>query len=735
METKMKLTKLALACALTGALAACGGGSDKATGDGGSGATTRTLAGFAAKGLIKNGIVEVFSYDAAGKKSALPLVTTRTLTDGSYTLNLGSNTGLFTIEVRADANTTMADEVSNQDIPMPQNLTLRSLVQLDSAAGAAITGFVTPFTDMLVTAAANASGGLTSANIATAKSGVIAILGFDPLKTKPINVNSAAAAAATDPSEQLQSLALAALSRLANDGSLGCTEATLAEKIKCVVTATAGSASLQNGKLSLPNSNALAAALQKVTADTSINKTALKSLDGITIFPKDTVTVAPVVANPIAAAKALFASLRTNIQALSDAFNNGSAAQSVNVLKANFDAAIAPLDQDLADWVLISDKGVTLFNNYMNNGKVGASNTQLFSNGAPVGKCTLYSNAASTVEVTGGASANNVFCRLTKVTIAQSPFKQFTKTIKLTPTGTTGFGYTTRARLETDGVVATTGLDGTGTVSFAKTGNTTATLAINGDMPARTNSMGGAITDKETWNVNFARTLEADASTTKYAVSGDITAVKDGLAISAIALQDGSFIRAVGQTLQEVQLLLDIAGNGSKITGTLYLGQPSADKLGGNIIPTLVRFTGSFSNGGAEFFDGALTAQSFNYANYDGSAATTSANFVNASVSFTGSAKIPGHPDLALALRASQPAFNVAAFSGQYNDGSNIVLVNSTNATGTQIVNVLSTNGVAMRFVAGVNKVDVTKNDSIIASFNRATGLINYTDGSIESLK
>jgi hypothetical protein len=40
-----------------------------------------------------------------------------------------------------------------------------------------------------------------------------------------------------------------------------------------------------------------------------------------------------------------------------------------------------------------------------------------------------------------------------------------------------------------------------------------------------------------------------------------------------------------------------------------------------------------------------------------------------------------------------------------------------------------------MRFVAGANKVDVTKNDSIIASFNRSSGLINYTDGSIESLK
>jgi hypothetical protein len=731
----MKLTKLALACTLTGALVACGGGGSSAVDNGGSG-TTRTLAGVAAKGLIKNGIVEVFSYDAAGKKSALPLVTTRTsTTDGSYSVNLGNNIGLFTIEVSADASTTMADEVSHQDIPMPIGLTLRSLVQLDVASDTAIKGYVTPFTDMLVTAAANASGGLTTANVAAAQTGVIAMLGFNPLSTKPINADSDAAGAVTDPAEQLQSLALAAISRLASDGSLGCAQATVSEKIKCVVAATTGAVNLQDGAFSIPLTAqaALAAALKTVAADPAVNKTPLKTLDDQVTFSQASVPTTGTIENPIAAARALFASLRSNIQAWSDA--GAASDNSVNVMKANFDAAIAPLDQDLADWVLISDSGVAMLNNYVNNGNTGASNAPVYGNSNKVGDCFLYSDANSNVEVANHAAVDNVFCRLNKVTISGT--QKFTKTIKLTPVAgsTTNFGYAARARMETNGVPATTGIAGTGTVSFAKTGNTTTTIAIAGDMPARTNHLGVAITDKETWNVNFARTLEADNVTTNYTVSGGIIAYKAGVAISAITLKDGSFIRAVDQAPQEVQLLLDVAGHGSKVAGTLYLNNFSAAKTDNNVIPTVVRFTGSFSNGGAEFFNGALTAQLFNYASYDSNAADSAQNFLKTSVSFAGIAKIPGRPDLTLTLRASEPAFGVQAFSGNYNDGANGLLVNSTNATGKQIVDVSSTNGVAMQFVAGVNKVDVKKNNSVIASFDQSSGNISYTDGSFESLK
>lgn len=798
----MKLTKLALTCALTGALVACGGGSNSSTveSSGSIGEITRTLDGVAAKGLIKNGIVEVYSYDANGQKSAQPLVMTRTsVTDGSYSLNLGNNIGLFTIEVSADASTTMADEVSHKDIAMPIGMTLRSLVQLDSASVTAIKGHVTPFTDMLVTAAESA-GGLTTANVAAAQSGVITMLGFNPLTTKPINADSDAAGTVMDQSEQLQSLALAAISKLANDGSLGCTQPTVSEKIKCAVAATTGLVTLQDGAFSIPLTAqaALDTALKTVVADPSINKTPLKTLDGKTTFSQASVSTSGTIENPVAAAKALFASLRTNIQAWTDAFNGGAAAQSASALKADFDAAIAPLDQDLADWILLSVRGTALFNDYMagkSRNYVDVYQSVVASGSTPnspyyfgakyIGTCAVYANAnvtPTTLLATTTSDAKSVFCALSRAQVPGSekldPTKaikytsqQFTKSIVLVPvTGLAGgqkFTYESRARMETahynkdqygnkidffrDDIKLTIGNYGpteraNGTISFAMDGMVVTNATFDGDMPARTNSFGVAITDKETWNVNFTRTPET-ASVNKYALSGKITAYKDGASISAIELKNGSLIRALElenanqtftlESIKEVNLALAVTSKDSKVVGTLSLDDFSADKKSINVIPTSLKFVGSFNNAGAEFFNGTLIAKTSNYASYDSNAADSNENFLKASVSFAGIAKIPNRPDLKLSLSANNPMFNTQAFTGQYDDGANVIMVKTTNATttGAQFVDISSANGVTVQFVSGATTINVKKNNSVIASFDQSTGMISYTDGSFESLK
>ncbi len=774
----MKLTKLALACALTSALAACGGGgSDAVVSDTGT-PTTRTLAGVAAKGLIKNGVVKVYAYSADGIKSATPIATTRTAADGSYSVSLGSNIGLFTVEVSADADTIMADEFSG-DIPMPVGMTLRSLIQLDSAASTAVKGYVTPFTDMLVTAAANATGGLTAANAASAQSGVTTMLGFNPLTTKPINSNSADAAAATDSSEKLQSVTLAALSKIANDptNSLGCA-GTVGEKIDCVVKATTGLATLKDGKLSIPLTAQVAVrtASEAVVANPAVNKTALATLDGQTTFTQAEVPTSSTVVNPIAAAKALFASLRSNINAWADAVKGGALSNSAVAMKADFDTAIAPLDKDLADWILISERGVVFYKNYVDGGNSGASNQAVLQDGNEIGKCFLYADAAATTEVTSGVAANNVFCRLTKAPVAGTESslvhttsatppvttnltrQQFTKAIQLTPVGssTTSFTYTAKARMETayfnrngSGNVinlsindnkTTIGTAGTGTIAYTKDANTLTGAAIVGDMPARTDSMGVKITDKETWNVSYARTPEA-GGVIKYALSGAITAFNGGAAVGSVALQDGSFIRAVplngeivSQGVKEVNLALAVAGADSTVAGTLSLSNFSTDKSGSNYIPTDLKFVGSFTNASSEFFNGTLTAKAANYAAYDSSLPDSATNFVKASGSFVGIFRIPARPDLKLTLSASNPEFNVANFSGQYEDGTNTILISSSNAS-PKVINIASANGVSVQFNEGVNSADVMKNSSKIATFDRATGIITYNDGSFESLK
>ncbi len=776
----MKLTKLTLACALTGALVACGGSSNNTVDSGGGDSgTTRTLAGVAAKGLIKNGIVEVFSYDAAGKKSALPLVTVRTSTiDGSYSVDLGNNIGLFTIEVRADVATTMADEVSHRDIPMPTDLILRSLVQLDNKAGAAIKGYVTPFTDMLVTAAESA-GGLTTANVAAAQTGVFKMLGFDPLSTKPINADSAAATAATDPAEQLQSLALAAISRLASDGGLGCAQATISEKIKCVVDTTTGSASLKDGKLSISLTAQVAIydALAAVVADPTVNKTKLDTLNGQTTFSQASVSTSSTVENPIAAAKALFASLRTNIQAWSDAFNGGASAQSASALKSDFDAAIAPVDQNLADWMLMSERGITFFNDYVagkgaNSATIFRSNSESFQNySQPLGGCTVYSDTTFVTQANKPSEARSVSCSLMSRSSyvpgiydqngGSYTFTGMTKSIRLLPVSgsTTHFTYTSRTRVTTTqytysnvypytstststpyGTVGDYGPTGfaEGTISFAMSGSAVTGATINGFMPARTNDAGVAITDQEAWNVNYARTLEADNVTTKYALSGDITAFKGGVAVGSVTLQDGSFIRAISdkgtQDVKQVNLALAVTSKDSKVVGTLSLNDFSSDKKNTNVIPTSLKFIGSFNNAGTEFFNGTLTAKTSNYASYDSNAVDSAENFLKASVALTGIARISNRPDLSLTVSARNIAFESYAYTGRYDDGSNTVLINSTSANPKEL-KITSSNGVSIQLKDGINTVNVMKNNSIIASFDQATGIINYIDGSGESLK
>ena len=381
--------------------------------------------------------------------------------------------------------------------------------------------------------------------------------------------------------------------------------------------------------------------------------------------------------------------------------------------------------------------------------------------------------SGNTVPASTPSDAKSVFCRLNKTPVAgtatpvegqsnQFVGQQFTKTILMVPVAgqTQSFTYGSRARMElvqytkdqygnksnfTILETATIGSYGpteraSGTVSYTMSGLTLTGATITGFMPARTDAMGVAITDQEKWNVSYVRTPEAD-SVVKYALSGAITALKGGAEVGSVALQDGSFIRAVpvnghvvSQNVKEVNLALAVGGANSKVVGTLSLSNFSTDKNGSNYAPTDLKFIGSFTNASSEFFNGTLTAKASNYAAYDNSLTDSATNFVKASGSFTGIFRIPGRPDLKLTLSVYNPEFNLANFSGQYDDGTNTILISSSNAS-PKVINISSANGVSVQFNEGVNTADVLKNSSKIAVFDRATGIITYNDGSFESLK
>jgi hypothetical protein len=133
-DMKMKLTKLALACALTSALAACGGGGSDSSSDSASitppGTTTAAastkISGTAASGAPIIGKVTV--KDSLGAQKTVDIEA-----DGSYTVDVAGMTGPFMFRA--------AGNVGGRDV---------SLVSIATAADFGKTINITPFTDLIV---------------------------------------------------------------------------------------------------------------------------------------------------------------------------------------------------------------------------------------------------------------------------------------------------------------------------------------------------------------------------------------------------------------------------------------------------------------------------------------------------------------------------------------------------------------------------------------------------------
>ncbi|MGV8893841.1 MAG: hypothetical protein ACOH2K_13040 [Burkholderiaceae bacterium] len=167
----MKLTKLALACALTGSLAACGGGGSGTaiTPPDVPGATT--LSGTAAIGQPIAG--SVFAIDINGKMS--PAATTTAL--GAFVLDVGGMTAPYILSITGSAG--------------GQQVTLNSIA---TAAGQTVN--ITPLTDLIVSTAAGRPAGSSLVNLCAPVANVVAPDCLSALKTAatPAKLDAAVAA-------------------------------------------------------------------------------------------------------------------------------------------------------------------------------------------------------------------------------------------------------------------------------------------------------------------------------------------------------------------------------------------------------------------------------------------------------------------------------------------------------------------------------------------------------------
>jgi len=203
MKLKTLATMMIAMMALT--LSGCGGGG----GGGGTQTPSATISGVASKGLIKNGTnnVKIYALNSDGTKGTL-LKTASTGANGEYSADLGSYSGPVLVEVSG----TYTDEATGQPVTISADKPLRAAC--DDVTGSVAVA-VTPLTELAVEKAGSA---LTKDNIKSANAQVSTLFNLDIIATKPVDAEATALSSASQ-AQKNYTLALAAISQMANSSS------------------------------------------------------------------------------------------------------------------------------------------------------------------------------------------------------------------------------------------------------------------------------------------------------------------------------------------------------------------------------------------------------------------------------------------------------------------------------------------------------------------------------------
>lgn len=737
-STALRLSALSIALLAAG----CGGGGGGGNSSGGSTAASTSVSGTAAKGIIKGGLVQVFAIDAQGVKGTTPVATGTTASDGTFTVSVPKSVLSFVVEVSATTGTVMADEATGRDLPMPTDLKLRNVVALSEATDS-YTGAVSPLTEMAVKVAESA-GSLTPANIQQAKAEMVGRFGFDPEAVKPVNMNSAEAANATD-EQKKQALILAGISRMARDGdtSLGCA----AQDLACVVTKVS----------TVSDGGSVKTLVDKLqdAANAAANDSTIENKTGTTTVQVPNKPAAPpATETPVASAKKLFASLRTNLNAIA---NSKTALEDrADLVAADFDKMIAPVDEELANWVSVSTAAIKHLNAY----KAGQTSQNYLDMG-DFG-CTVFSDAGATAPASSAANALNIGCSLNRKFISwsmvgnDSIMKTAAHGVTITPDSGNVYKYISRARLETwvngvrnpadDVSIGSygSGTRATGTITY----NQTDVFAIKGMMPARFNESGLKITDHETWDLNASISYDATAKVTSYALSSTMTSMLNGQEKGTISVLPGSVLRVSGTpdtlaatAVKEFSLAVSGKSGGSTISGAFSLTDWKHDKSKTLYAPAVASFSGSLTQGNLPFFSGELKYVTPGLADFDASQPASDTNFLAQTLRLSGKLAIPSRPALDMFLAVTPVKTGGFDLTAQYDDGTAVVNFSGKRAAtgGLSSATISSSTGLSVSITQAdldaKRVVNVKKNGETAATINLATGVVNYADGEFESLK
>lgn len=738
-----------------GLLAACGGGGDSPstpTAPANNNASV-SLSGTAAKGLMANADVTAHAINADGSVATAALASTTTDAQGRYTLNFSAIKGQpHVVKVTANANTTHLDEVSGQPQPLPAGFSMRTLLAPATTDAVTTSASVTPFSEMAVAAAENASGGITAANAAQAVTTVSQLLGFDPSSVAPTSVNDTSASA----EQQRLALMLTAVSQLAASDALGCNSGSAADKTQCVVHALADAASLDSIKLQTGGTDvsaALAAAIDTVVADPalvgSVNPSVVSAIaTNLACTGSACTAVAVDTGAPIDAAKTLFANIKSDWAAL---FSRGGVS-SIATGTANAEAwkfGEAMKNVQVPAETLLKDAGVLLmavdlYNDYKSGresvpDRVRApevtANDGMFdySNFWGVG-CSLYQDSNTTTLATSPANANFIGCGA-RYYVTQAVSGSTTTTTEwrhgftLTPNTDGSFGYTTRARQRirscTVGSPCTFQNVNLQSAFYAGTVVPTLTGAF-GRITAFTidGELGGAFksgttelaNDHHSWALSGTRTIGADnMSTTTF--QGQLVAFNaDGSTAGTLKVSNGSSsetpvsrdqfynevepgsaaaVAPFGGTLSGAAMTITWTTPAAEFEGTFSAGDSVWDASGTSMAPRRVTLAGALRNieagQAAEFLSGRIDATLSGWDSYDAQADDSATNHYTVAVTFAGKVTAPSRPVLELTASTSLKSHeqDVSSVTLQYRS-----VVSGTPRTVVTVAGTRGSNGV-----------------------------------------
>ena len=241
-----KITGMTLATVLV--LGGCGGG-----GGGGNSpaaalptATSTSVSGTAAKGIIKQAKVLVCRIVNGAPEPDASCASTTTGSNGSYSVTFSDGyTGSAMVKVMPGAASTMMDETTGTDVPY--NMTMRAVVP---AVSKTTTVYVTPFSEMATSAVSTTTIDATtiSQSIAAVQS-AMATLGIDMSVMPMIDLkdNGSDSTMLTLQSNMVKQMARVAMAAKASNllkdaNGVACNAAgtTTSQQFACAVTAMAG---------------------------------------------------------------------------------------------------------------------------------------------------------------------------------------------------------------------------------------------------------------------------------------------------------------------------------------------------------------------------------------------------------------------------------------------------------------------------------------------------------------